>query len=103
MKEQNLDAPVYSENEQAVILVLKNNIEQRNVKQKITATDGGNNGGDFGGDFEVNTEKILNEMRANASAIIYSLAATATANGLNVEEYFTKLCRGTKVLPWNEN
>ncbi len=53
MKAQNLEAPVYSENEQAVILVLKNNIEQRNAKQKITATDGGNNGGDF----EVNTKR----------------------------------------------
>ena len=28
---------------------------------------------------------------AKASAILYSLAATACANGLNVEEYFTRL------------
>ncbi len=40
---------------------------------------------------------------ANASAIIYSLAATATANGLNVEEYFTRICKGIQALPWNEN
>lgn len=38
---------------------------------------------------------------AQASAIIYSLAATATANGLNVEEYFTRLCRMERILPWN--
>ncbi len=38
MKEQNLDAPVYSENEQAVILVLKNNIEQRNAKHTDDTT-----------------------------------------------------------------
>ena len=37
---------------------------------------------------------------AKASAIIYSLAATATANGLNVEEYFTRLCRSEASLPW---
>ena len=37
---------------------------------------------------------------AQASAIIYSLAATATANGLNVEEYFTRLCRSETILPW---
>ena len=37
---------------------------------------------------------------AKASAIIYSLAATATANGLNVEEYFTRLCRSETILPW---
>ncbi len=39
---------------------------------------------------------------ASASAIIYSLAATATANGLNVEEYFTRICKGIQALPWNE-
>lgn len=38
---------------------------------------------------------------AQASAIIYSLAATATANGLNVEEYFTRLCRLEHILPWD--
>lgn len=37
---------------------------------------------------------------AQASAIIYSLAATATANGLGVEEYFTRLCRSEASLPW---
>ena len=37
---------------------------------------------------------------AQASAIIYSLAATATANGLNVEEYFTRFCRFETILPW---
>ena len=37
---------------------------------------------------------------AQASAIIYSLAATATANGLNVEEYLTRLCRSENILPW---
>jgi len=39
---------------------------------------------------------------AEASAVIYSLAATATANGLNVEEYFTRLCRKETVLPYHE-
>lgn len=36
---------------------------------------------------------------AKASAVIYSLAVIATANGLNVEEYFTRLCRGQLLLP----
>lgn len=36
---------------------------------------------------------------AQASAIIYSLAATAMANGLNVEEYFTRLCKMEHILP----
>lgn len=34
MKEQNLDAPMYFENDQAVTLVLKNNIEQRKSRFK---------------------------------------------------------------------
>ena len=39
---------------------------------------------------------------AQASAVIYSLAATATANGLNVEEYFARLCKKETVLPYTE-
>lgn len=38
---------------------------------------------------------------AEASAVIYSLAATAMVNGLNVEEYFTRLCKKELILPWN--
>lgn len=40
---------------------------------------------------------------AQASAMFYSLAATACANGLSMEEYFTRLFRsrpGTLVVPW---
>ena len=40
---------------------------------------------------------------AQASAILYSLAATACANGLNVEEYLTRLFQtrpGTLLMPW---
>ena len=39
MKEQNLDTPIYIENEQSVTLILKNNIEQRNVKSKKEEID----------------------------------------------------------------
>lgn len=40
---------------------------------------------------------------AKASAMLYSLAATATANGLDVERYFTRLFSSKDgiVLPWN--
>mgnify|MGYP003301099500 CR=1 FL=1 len=40
---------------------------------------------------------------AEASAMMYSVAATACANGMNVEQYLTELFRGeagTVVLPW---
>ena len=39
---------------------------------------------------------------AKAGAIIYSLAATAVANGLNVEEYFIRLLRRETILPWQQ-
>ena len=39
MKEQNLDTPIYIENEQSVTLILKNNIEQRNVKSTKDETN----------------------------------------------------------------
>ena len=32
MKEQNLDSPIYTESDHPVTLILKNNIEKRNVK-----------------------------------------------------------------------
>lgn len=40
---------------------------------------------------------------AEASAMMYSIAATACVNGMNMEAYLTKLFRchaGTVVLPW---
>ena len=40
---------------------------------------------------------------AEASAMVYSVAATACANGMKMEEYFTTLFRntpGTLVMPW---
>ncbi|MGN1086170.1 MAG: IS66 family transposase [Porcipelethomonas sp.] len=40
---------------------------------------------------------------ARASALIYSLAVTACANGLNVEDYFFRLLTSDEpVMPWNE-
>ena len=39
---------------------------------------------------------------AEAGAVVYSLAATAVANGLNVEEYFTEFCQMKQILPWKE-
>ena len=39
MAEQNPDAPIYTENEQAVTLILKNDIEKRNVKVREDGTD----------------------------------------------------------------
>ncbi len=40
---------------------------------------------------------------AQASALIYSLAVTACANGLNVEDYFYRLLTSdVPVLPWND-
>ena len=41
MKEQNLESPIYTETEQAVTLILKNSIEQRNIKRKEVETTQG--------------------------------------------------------------
>lgn len=42
------------------------------------------------------------EKGAEASAILYSLAATACANGLTVEGYFTRLFTSKAlILPWH--
>lgn len=75
MKEQNLEAPVYSENEQAVILVLKNNIEQRNVKQKAVSDDigtqnGANRGANevFGANRGTNEELIIGYIKNDPTA-----------------------------------
>ena len=44
------------------------------------------------------------ERGAEASAMFYSLAVTAYANGLNVEKYFKDLfSSGVPVMPWNES
>ena len=40
---------------------------------------------------------------ARASALIYSLAVTACANGMNVEQYFYRLLTSdVPVMPWDE-
>lgn len=40
---------------------------------------------------------------ARTSAMIYSLAVTACANGMNVEQYFYRLLTSdVPVIPWDE-
>ena len=95
MKEQHLEAPMYFENEQAVTLVLKNNIEQRNIKKKISATVGGNNGGENGGDSDGNNalyeDKVLHEIRANAKVSTQKIADNIGLSKRTVERILKTL------------
>lgn len=88
MKEHNLDAPVYTENDQAVTLILKNNIEQRHIKEKISAKSGVESGVDFGAD---SIEKILNEIRKNEKISIAKIAENINVPKRTVERQIKKL------------
>lgn len=88
MKEHNLDAPVYTENDQAVTLILKNNIEQRHIKEKISAKSGVDSGVDFGAD---SIEKILNEIRKNEKISIAKIAENINVPKRTVERQIKKL------------
>ena len=53
MKKQNLDLPIYRENDQAVILILKNDIENRAIKTD-DGTNYGVNGANYGANYGAN-------------------------------------------------
>ncbi len=38
--------------------------------------------------------------RITVEELFYYLAATANANGLNVEEYLAELCKKETLMPW---
>lgn len=88
MKEHNLDEPVYTENDQAVTLILKNNIEQRHIKEKISAKSGVDSGVDFGAD---SIEKILDEIRKNEKISIAKIADNINVPKRTVERQIKKL------------
>lgn len=56
---------MYVENEQSLILFLKNIVKERNVKLIIPATIGGNNGGDFGENYCPNETAVINATKTN--------------------------------------
>lgn len=94
MKEHNLDEPVYTENDQAVTLILKNNIEQRHIKEKISAKSGVDSGVDFGAD---SIEKILDEIRKNEKISIAKIAENINVPKRTVERQIKKL-KDAKIL-----
>lgn len=94
MKEHNLEAPVYTENDQAVTLILKNNIDQRHIKEEISAKRGVDSGVDFGGD---SIEKILDEIRKNEKISIAKIAENIGVPKRTVERQIKKL-KDTKML-----
>ena len=73
MKEQNLESPIYTETEQAVTLILKNNIEQRNkmmakltLDQRLDQADQGLDQADQGLDqADQGTDQVASETTEN--------------------------------------
>ena len=90
MKEQNLDSPIYTENDQSVTLILKNNIDERNVKQKIHAKVGVDSGVDSGGNTNLES-KVLKVIRENESISIQQIADSTTISRRSVERIIKNL------------
>jgi len=91
MKEHNLEAPVYTENDQAVTLILKNNIEQRHIKEKISAKSGIENGRDSGRNFDVVIEKILSEIKRDDKISVAQIAKNIGISERTVGRHIKKL------------
>jgi len=87
MKEQNLDSPIYTENDHSVTLILKNNIEERSVKQKISAKVGVDSGGN-----NANLEsKILEAIKNNEKISIQQIADSTAIPKRSVERLIKNL------------
>ena len=91
MKEQNLDSPIYTENDHSVTLILKNNIEQRHVKEEISATSGRENGRDSGRDVDVVVETILSEIKRNDKISVAQIAKNIGVSERTVGRHIKKL------------
>ena len=91
MKEQNLDSPIYTENDHSVTLILKNNIEERNVKQKISAKVGVDSGVDSGGNNANLESKILEEIKNNEKVSIQQIADSTAIPRRSVERIIKSL------------
>lgn len=97
MAEQNLEAPIYTENEQSVTLILKNNIEKRNIKHKGNDTTQATQGLTQVTQDALITERILSVMKANPKA---SQMQIAKEIGISVDsvKYYVRKMRYDKVI-----
>ena len=91
MKEQNLDSPIYTENDHSVTLILKNNIEERNVKQKISDKVGVDSGADSGGNNANLESKILEVIKNNEKVSIQQIADSTAIPRRSVERIIKSL------------
>lgn len=107
MKEQNLESPIYTETEQAVTLILKNNIEQRNkmtakltLDQRLDQTDQGLDQADQGTDqvgLETTENRILAVIKNNPQVTQVQIAEELNISKSQVKYYIGKLSRAHRL------
>ena len=94
MKEQNLDSPIYMENDQSVTLILKNKIDERNLKHKCNGTTQATQ--DTTQDASVE-ERILSVIKANEKV---SQTQMANEIGISVDtvKYYIRKMRKEQII-----
>lgn len=107
MKEQNLESPIYTETEQAVTLILKNNIEQRNkmmakltLDQRLDQADQGLDQADQGTDqvaSETTENRILAVIKNNPQITQVQIAEELNISKSQVKYYIGKLSKAHRL------
>lgn len=97
MAEQNLDAPIYTENEQAVTLILKNNIEKRSVKDKEGGTDQTTQDPTRATQNPSTRERILSVIRANPN-VTQTQISREIGFPVNSVKYYIRKMRDEKII-----
>ena len=107
MKEQNLESPIYTETEQAVTLILKNNIEQRNkmtakltLDQRLDQADQGLDQADQGTDqvgLETTENRILAVIKNNPQITQVQIAEELNISKSQVKYYIGKLSKAHRL------
>lgn len=97
MKEQNLDSPIYTENDQSVTLILKNNIDERNLKHKSNDTTQATQDTTQATQDATVEERILSAIKSNAKV---SQTQMANEIGVSVDtvKYYIRKMRKEQII-----
>lgn len=103
MKEQNLDSPIYTENDQSVTLILKNKIDERNLKAKAggevrtnQGTDQANQAADQANQNSVEN-RILDIIRSNPKVTQVQIAGALNISKSTVKYYIGKMEKAQRI------
>ena len=91
MKEQNLDSPIYTENDQSVTLILKNNIDERNLKHKSNDTTQVTQDTTQATQDATVEERILSAINANGKVSQTQMASEIGVSVYTVKYYIRKM------------